>query len=251
MKKEYINEVAWSKIFCFLKNNKSVYCGNEKKCKDFMEAIYWMARVGAQWRELPEKYGKWNSVFSRFNAWTKKDIWNKLMDFCIQDPDLEWLMIDATVIRAHPCAAGYKRGSQAEEALGRSKGGFTSKIHALVDAHGNPLKFRLTPGQSHDVTQAPELIIGAKDADIIADKGYDSDTLRDQIRSQSCEPVIPGKSNRKIPIEYDETLYEERYIIECFFSKIKHFRRIFSRFDKAARNYAAFLAFVGAMIWLR
>ena len=251
MKKEYINEVAWSKIFCFLKSNKSIYCGNEKKCKTFMEAIYWIARVGAQWRELPEKYGKWNSVFSRFNAWTKKDVWNQLMDFCIQDPDLEWLMIDATVIRAHPCAAGYKRDSQAAEALGRSKGGFTCKIHALVDALGNPLKFRLTAGQSHDITQAPELIIGAKDADIIADKGYDSDALRDQIRSQNCEPVIPGKSNRKIPIEYDETLYKERYAIECFFSKIKHFRRIFSRFDKAARNYAAFLAFVGAMIWLR
>jgi hypothetical protein len=61
-------------------------------------------------------------------------IWNKLMDFCIQEPDLEWLMIDATVIRAHPCAAGYKRDSQAEEVLGRSKGGFTCKIHALVDA---------------------------------------------------------------------------------------------------------------------
>jgi transposase len=71
MKKEYISEEAWSKIFCFLKSNKSVYCGNEKKCKSFMEAIYWISRTGAQWRELPEKYGKWNSVFSRFNAWTK------------------------------------------------------------------------------------------------------------------------------------------------------------------------------------
>ena len=173
------------------------------------------------------------------------------MDFCIQDPDLEWLMIDATIIRAHPCAAGYKRDSQAEEALGRSKGGFTCKIHALVDALGNPLKFRLTPGQRHDITQAPELIIDAYNAEIIADKGYDCDAFRDQIRSQNCEPVIPPKSNRKNPAEYDENLYEERHIIECFFSKIKHFRRVFSRFDKAARNYAAFIAFVGAMIWLR
>ena len=75
---------------------------------------------------------------------------------------------------------------QEKEALGRSKGGFTCKIHAVVDALGNPLKFKLTPGQRHDITQAPELISDAKNASIIADKGYDSDTLRDQIRSQNC-----------------------------------------------------------------
>lgn len=251
MKKEYINKVAWSKIFSFLKNNQAIYCGDEKKCKNFVEAIYWMSRTGAQWRELPETYGKWNSVFSRFNGWTKKDIWSKLMDFCIQDPDLEWLMIDATIVRAHPCAAGYKKDSQAEEALGRSKGGFTSKIHVLVDALGNPLKVKLTPGQRNDITQASDLIADANDSEIIADRGYDSNEFRQQICSQNCNPVIPPRSNRKEPIEYDEKLYEERHVIENFFSKIKHFRRIFSRFDKAARNYAAFIAFVGAMIWLR
>lgn len=251
MKKEYINEVAWSKIFSFLKNNQTIYCGDEKKCKNFVEAIYWMSRTGAQWRELPETYGKWNSVFSRFNEWTKKDIWSKLMDFCIQDPDLEWLMIDATIVRAHPCAAGYKKDSQEKEALGRSKGGFTSKIHVLVDALGNPLRVKLTPGQRHDITQASDLIADAHDAEVLADRGYDSNEFRQQIRSQNCKPVIPPRSNRKEPIEYDEKLYEERHVIENFFSKIKHFRRIFSRFDKAARNYAAFIAFVGAMIWLR
>jgi len=101
------------------------------------------------------------------------------------------------------------------------------------------------------MARAPSLICDARDANIIADKGYDSAELRQQIRSQNCEPVIPTKSNNKNPIEYDEALYEEQHIIECFFSKIKYFRRIFSRFDKAARNYAAVLAFVGAMILLR
>jgi len=251
MKKEYISEVAWNKIFMFLKTREDVYVESEVNCKRFIEAIFWMSRVGAQWRELPEVYGKWNSVFSRFNEWTKKGIWEKLMDFCIQDPDLEWVMLDATVVRAHPCAAGYKRDSQEKEALGRSKGGFTCKIHALVDALGNPLKFILTPGQCSDVTQGPILIKDARNASVLADKGYDCDAFRKQIYDQDCLPVIPPRSNRKKLIEYDESLYEERYVVECFFSKIKHFRRIFSRFDKSARNFAAFLSFVGAIIWLR
>lgn len=98
------------------------------------------------------------------------------------------------------------------------------------------IKIQVDPGQRHDITQAPDLIRDAKNSSIIADKGYDSNAMLDQIRAQHCEPFIPPKSNREIPIEYDETLYEERHIVECFFSKIKQFRRMFSRFDKAIMN---------------
>ena len=161
MQEEYITNEAWSKMLIFLKTVPGIYIVSESRCKVFVEAIYWMARTGAQWRELPEKYGHWNSVFKRFNAWSRKKIWDDLFGFCIQDPDLEYYMIDATIVRAHQCAAGY--GNQEEEGLGRSKGGFTTKIHAAVDALGNPLKFIITPGQRSDVTQAEELI-----GDIIA-----------------------------------------------------------------------------------
>lgn len=249
MEKEYINEIAWSKIFSFLQTQKTIYTKTEAQCKKFIEAIFWMAKTGAQWRELPEKYGEWNSIFSRFNAWSKKQIWNKLLQFCIQDPDLEYIMIDATIVRAHACAAGY--GSQEEQGLGRSKGGFTSKIHAKVDALGNPLNFIITPGQRNDITQAKELVGNEPGEYLLGDKGYDSDDFRESLKKQDCEPVIPPKSNRISPSEYDKDIYKERHVIECFFSKIKYFRRIFSRFDKSARNFAAFLAFVGACIWLR
>lgn len=249
MNKEYINEVAWSKILNFLKNFKGIYVGHNLNCKKFIEAVYWMVRTGAQWRELPEKYGKWNSVFSRFNSWAKKQVWDKLLHFCTEDPDLEYVTIDATIVRAHACAAGY--GKQAEEGLGRSKGGFTSKIHAKVDALGNPLKIIITPGQRNDITQADALLQDVFNAHVIADKGYSSKELRSKIIAQHCEPVIPPKSNAVDPWAYDEYIYKERHVVECFFSKIKYFRRIFSRFDKSARNFAAFLSFVGACIWLR
>lgn len=249
MGKEYINEVAWRKIFCFLKRSKDIYPGTEAKCKNFLEAIYWMVRTGAQWRELPEKYGKWNSVFSRFNGWSKKHMWNKLLEFCAQDPDLEYVMIDATIVRAHACAAGY--GDQEAQGLGRSKGGFTCKIHAKVDALGNLLKIIITAGQRNDITQANALLQDVFDSYIIADKGYAFDIVRSQIIEQRCKSVMPPRSNAVNPWEYDKHIYKERHVIECFFSKIKHFRRVFSRFDKSARNFAAFLSFVGIILWLR
>ena len=249
MKKEYIKEEAWSKILFFLKSIKNIYLGEEKKCKAFMEAVYWMVRTGAQWRELPYFYGKWNTIFQRFNAWSKKEIWSDLLSFCIQDPDLESVMIDATIVRAHACSAGY--GKQEEQGLGRSVGGFSSKINAKVDALGNILKMIISPGQRHDIKQAKELLEGTENSNVLADRGYDSVDLRDQIKSQNCKPEIPSKSNSKSPVDIDKELYKERHLVECFFSKMKHFRRVFSRFDKSARNFHSFLSFVGAILWLR
>ncbi len=141
MVEKYITEEVWIKIFSFLKGCKRIHCGQSGKCKLFIAAIFWMARTGAQWRELLEKFGKWNTVFSRFKRWSKMDVWQKLLEFCSEDPDLEYVMIDSTIIRAHACAAGY--GDQAQQGLGRSKGGFTSKIHLKVDSLGNLSKLLL------------------------------------------------------------------------------------------------------------
>ena len=128
---------------------------------------------------------------------------------------------------------------------------FTTKIHALVDALGLPVKFILTPEQCSKIKQAPELIKDIRDANILRDKAFDCDDFINQIISQNCNPVIPPRSNRKVPREVDYYLYKERHLVECFFSKVKHFRRIFSRFDKMAAAYMGFLAFASAIIWLR
>ncbi len=187
----------------------------------------------------------------RFKSWSDKGIWADLFEQVKIDPDMEATMIDATIVRAHACSAGYKKDSQDQEALGRSKGGFTTKIHALVDALGNPLKFILTPGQRHDITQSDYLIKDLKNTILLADKGYDSNSLVEKLEEQKCIAVIPAKKNRKLKRGYDEHLYKERHLIECFFGKIKHFRRVFSRFDKTATAFMSFLQFVGALIWLR
>jgi transposase len=138
-----------------------------------------------------------------------------------------------------------------DQALGRSKGGFTSKLHLSVDALGLGVRFRLTAGQASDIGQGPALIKDFSCDFVIADKGYDADAFVAQIQAQGATAVIPPRANRKEQRKYDKHLYRERHLVECFINKLKHFRRVFSRFDKLAQNYLSFVYFASALIWLR
>lgn len=249
--KYYIKESEWEIIFHILQQEKGIHASNKSRLRAFIESIWYMARAGCQWRLLPEHYGHYRAVHKRFLEWSRKGVWERLFQHVKVDPDMEVTSIDATIVRAHACSAGYKKNSQSAEALGRSRGGFTTKIHAVVDALGNPLKFTLSPGQNHDVTQAPQMLKDFEGIQILADKGYDSAELIEQLEAQKCVAIIPSRSNAKNPRTYDKHVYKERHMIECFFGKIKHFRHIFSRFDKAAQAFLGFLNFVGALIWLR
>ncbi|HAT9734583.1 TPA: IS5-like element ISLpn10 family transposase, partial [Legionella pneumophila subsp. pneumophila] len=113
-------------------------------------------------------------------------------------------MIDGTIVRAHACASGYVKDGNETQALGRSKGGFTTKIHALVDGLGNPIKFILTGGHRNDITQAAELLKEQHDTIVLADKGYDSQELIDTLHHQRCSPVIPSRKNSKYPRKIDK-----------------------------------------------
>jgi transposase len=112
-----IRDDQWSKILQFLRSCPHVYVGNEANCRRFVEAVLWLTRTGAQWRELPEeRFGKWNSIYKRYARWCEKDIWNHMLDHFADNPDLEYLIPDSTTVRAHPCAAGAPRvkgGNQA------------------------------------------------------------------------------------------------------------------------------------------
>lgn len=251
MYKCYLKETDFERIYEFLKKQKRIYGKNRDKTRKFIEGVYFIMRTGSQWEELPKEYGKYKSIHKRFVNWVKKGIWQKLHAHFSKDHDGESYMIDGSVIRAHACASGYEKEGNEKNALGRSKGGFTTKIHAMVDALGLPIKFILTPGQSSEIKQAPELIKDVKNANILADKAFDSDEFIKQIESQNCVPIIPPRVNRKEKREVDYYLYKERHLVECFFSKIKFFRRLFSRFDKLAEAYMGFLAFASTILWLR
>ena len=134
-----------------------------------------------------------------------------------------------------------KKGGQEAQSLGRSRGGFSTKIHVVVDALGNPLNILLTDGHRHDISQAEALLADCIGDHVIADRGYDFDGFLDFIVDQEAVPVIPSRKNRLQRRTYDAHLYKERHLVECFINKIKQFRRIFSRFQKLLAAISALL----------
>jgi transposase len=126
----------------------------------------------------------------------------------------------------------------------------STKIHAAVDALGNPIRLLLTQGQTSDYTLANELISGFQCDYVIADKGYDSDDFVHAIHTGGAEAVIPPRCNRKTQRDYDIDLYKERNLVERFFQKIKNYRRIATRYERLGINYSAMLALVSTLIWL-
>lgn len=149
-----------------------------------------------------------------------------------------------------PAWGRWKRGASAN-GIGRSRGGLSTKVHLVVDALGLPLEFTITEGQRHDSVPASELIALTNPACLLADRAYDSDALRSQLESLSCQAVIPPKSNRTAPAEFDRALYMARSAVECTFNLLKQARRFATRYEKTLRNYSAVVSIGCAMLWLR
>lgn len=136
--------------------------------------------------------------------------------------------------------------------MGRSRGGLTTKIHALTDARGLPLAFVLTPGQAGDCPQAAHLLTRLVPGTILlADKAYDADWLRRAIEDVGAAPNIPPTPRRLRKPCFSPVLYKKRNAIERFFSKLKHFRRVATRYEKSAANFLAFVQLASIRIWLR
>ena len=119
-----------------------------------------------------------------------------------------------------------------EEALGRSRGGFSTKIHVAVDAVGAPIKFLFTPGQESDITHGPALIVGSGAEAVIADKGYDGQAFVDVVVAEGAKPVIPSRSTAKKQRRVSKRLYRHRNRIERFINRMKQYRRIATRYEK-------------------
>jgi len=250
-----LTDHQWQRILSFLKAHPRVHVGPIDRCRRFVSTILWVLRTGAQWREIPVACGHWNSVYKRFRAWASAGVLDDMLVDLSHDADREWLCLDSTIIRAHMCAAGapHNRGGQQAQSLGRSRGGFSTKIHVKVDAHGNPLAIALTAGHRHD-NLGYRLLRQDSDRQASAammDKAYDCNWLRDDLKQRGIEAVIPSNKSRTWAIPYDKHLYKHRHVVECFINKIKWFRRVFTRFDKLDVAYKAFIAFASVLVWLR
>src|SRR3954447_6568999 len=158
--------------------------------------------------------------------------------------------------RLNHCACPSARGRRPQklgedQAIGRSRGGLTTKIHALVDALGNPVGFHLTGGQEHDLAGADALLPELEAETLIADKAFDADQrVLEPLAEAGKTAVIPPRTTRKTARAFDKDLYKARHLIENFFAKLKQFRAIATRYDKTAQSFLAGIHLAAALIWL-
>ena len=136
--------------------------------------------------------------------------------------------------------------------MGRSRGGLTTKIHAVVDANGNPFTLKLTEGQAHDGRSAQDMLDSVGPGQILlADRAYDSDALRDALATRRAKANIKPMPNRVNIPKFNKKLYRKRNLVERFFNKLKHFRAIATRFEKHDANYLALVKLASVRIWMR
>lgn len=178
--------------------------------------------------------GKWRNIFRKLSV----------------DPDLEWEFIDGSYVKAHQHSAG--AAGEAPQAIGKSRAGNTTKIHLAVDSYGLPIEFVITGGEIHDSKVASELIALLPETEaVVADKGYDSEAIREQIENKGARAVIPRKSNSVIGnAGMDWGLYRYRHLVENAFARLKQFRGLATRYDKLKRNYESTVAMACSFLWL-
>ena len=203
-----------------------------------ISGIFHVLKIGCRWQDCPAEYGPSTTVYNRFNRWSHKRFWLKLLeDLAATGAVTKSTAVDSTYVKAQRSAFGGKGGPKLR-AIGPSRGGQTTKIHVLTDVVGRPFALKLTPGNVSDITVAPELLTRAGRARyVLADKGYDADSLRRTLRQAGAVPVIPGRITRKRKVAYDRRRYRDRHLIENAFCRLKDFRRASPpRYDKLAAN---------------
>jgi transposase len=159
-------------------------------------------------------------------------------------------MIDTSIVRVHQHGACVTRNGR--QSMGRTRGGLTSKIHAVVDTNGLPVRLALTAGEAHDNRLAGNLLSHLKSGTmLLADRGYNADWIRALVANRCAWANIPPRGNRTDPICFSPYLYRARNVVERFFNKIKQCRRVATRYDKLAANYLAFIQLASIRLWLR
>ncbi|WP_370268088.1 IS5 family transposase [Streptomyces sp. V4I8] len=254
--------------------------------RQVVNGMVYKIRTGISWRDLPERYGSWKTVYTRFRRYALDGVFTRALQeiqaHADAAGDIDWLVqIDSTIVRAHQHAAatGRKGGSSGrtnrnDHALGRSRGGLTTKIHLACDGKGRPLAILVTPGQRHDSICARPLLerirvprtgLGrprCRPDQVIADKAYSSRGFRAYLRKRGIAHTIPEKNDQRRhrhhrgrrggrPPGFDREAYRRRNIVERCFNRLKGFRGIATRYEKTATSYEAAVTLASFLLWAR
>jgi transposase len=279
-----LTDEEYASLEVFLPPERSDRSGRPfRSHRQVINGILWIARSGAPWRDLPDHYGPWTTVYDRFRRWCQQGIWTTMVNRLqarggrLGRIDFEFGAVDGSVVRAHKAAGGARRESEGqrlsyEESLDKqavefSRGGFSTKIHVLCEGEGKPISLTLTPGQAHESQQVEALLdqvrIGGLPGrprqrfdSLGGDKGYDSRTIRSDLRKHGIKPII---AHRKLPngeyppqaADFDKERYRQRNVVERLIGKLKEFRRIATRFEKLADHFIAMVQIGFIRIWLK
>ena len=232
-----MSDAMWEILKPYTIGNKGTWGGNAKDTRQFLNGVFWILRTGAPWRDLPPEYGKWNTVQRRFCRWRDKGIWEKMLEAVIQEPDFEWLMIDASHIKVHPHASGAPGGNQD---MARTKGGSTPKyIWPWM---------RMVCRSDFLSQQVP--FDGVSAEYFLADRGYDSRRVIEKALRAGTNVVIPPRKNRKEQRDYDRYLYKLRHLVENAFLHLKRWRGIATRYAKLTSSFVAAVQIRCIVLWV-
>ncbi|MFC6839371.1 IS5 family transposase [Xanthomonas theicola] len=236
-----LRDDRWDRIRDLLPGRAGHLGVTAKDNRLLVEAVLYRYRAATPWPDLPERVGDFRVIHLRHSRWSRSGLWQRVFQVLSEDADNEYAMIDSTIVRAHQHSAGAKGAPQAS---GRSRGGPSSQIHAVVDALGNPLAFHLTAGQASDLEGAdalPGWSVGA----LLADRAYDARArIIEPMQRQGTQIAIPSHPTRKVQRGCDRAMYKDRLRTGNFFAKLKQYRAIATRYDKTACN------FLGAIYWI-
>ncbi|WP_157063745.1 IS5 family transposase [Phaeobacter sp. 11ANDIMAR09] len=219
-----------------------------------LSGIIFINRNGLRWRDAPAEYGPPKTLYNRWKRWSDMGVFARIMmGLSEQDPDNTTISIDATYLKAHRTASSLrlKKGGGGR-LIGLTKGGMNTKLHAITDTIGRPVRLFITAGQVSDYTGAAALMNGLPKAEwLLADRGYDADWFRETLIDKGTKPCIPGRKSRKTTIKYDKRRYKRRNRIERMFGRLKDWRRVSTRYDRCPKVFLSAIALAATVIfWL-
>ena len=213
-----------------------------------LNAILYVAEHGCKWRGLPPRFGRWHTIYTRMNRWAKNGVLDRVFEHLQRQQivriKLEAVSMDSTIVKVHPDGTGAlkKNGPQS---IGKSRGGWTTKIHMVAANARTAMTFSLSPGQAHDAPEGRRLLnrLGPQQDNlaVVMDRAYEGNQTRQLALELGFLPVVPPLSTRINPWEYNKELYKRRNEVERLFRRLKGFRRIFSRFDKLDVIFLGFI----------
>ncbi len=241
----------WVRLCELMKQTGRVY--QKRAHRMTLEGILYRVRTGCPWRDLPAEFGRWNTVFRRFNLWSRKGVMSRVFKATSQDYDSEWVFIDASIVRADQHSHG--AASAADQAIGSSREGRTTKLYFAVDSCGLPVHFDLSGGQVHDLSLAQELLEGAPTSEqVVADKGYHKASTLAWLYEREVRTYIPQRRDKRKrrwddkPEGWREAVYENRRRVER--DKGKQYQR--RRAEVVERSFAHLCTTGGSRrTWIR